>query len=152
MVKNENQYEYVVGEPSDAEQIRELLLGESADERDIIPAMFILAKDNGVVVGCARIKVLEDAVFELSSLFVKPEYRGQGMGRSLVSKIISKDHRRPIYLLTMKETIPFYEVNGFTAINPKELPGVLYTDYQRIIKKPFAQGREVVAMVITEEL
>lgn len=132
----------------DLDQIAELLRSETSDDRDISAGQFIVARDRGKIIGCVRIKMLDEDCFELSSLLVYPDYRNQSIGRTLAKKILEKDRRRPMYLLTMKEKEGFYSLNGFKIAAIDDLPKVLKNDYLRIIQKPFAKGRTVIAMVI----
>jgi len=129
-------------------ELKKLLSRESSDDRNIKNNEFLLALDEGKIIGCIRIKKLNKNVFELSSLVVEENYRLRGIGKQLVSKILKKDRRRPIYLLTQVALEKFYGKNNFKPIDPKKMPKILYEEYNRIIKLPFAKNLKVIAMVV----
>lgn len=120
---------------------------EKGDRRDISVNQFMLAKDGDRLIGCIRIKELAKDCLELASLVVMPEYRKQGIGSQLVKTILSKEKRRPIYLLCSTQQQGFYERNGFELMGVDILPEFFKNEYQRIIKLPFAQNIKVIAMV-----
>lgn len=140
-------YESVTNE--DLAPISALLHGTNGDDFNLILQDLIVAKDGDEVVGCIRIKALEDGTRELASLVVAPDYRKKGIGRSLVSNVLETCNFRPIYLLCSEENAPFYAISGFAEIEPADLPGSLSKEYERIIKLPFAQSIKVVAMEIS---
>lgn len=132
----------------DMPEIKKLLSRESSDDRNIENNEFLLAIDGGKIIGCIRIKELGKNVFELSSLVVEENYRLRGIGGKLVSKILKKDKRRPIYLLTQRDLEKFYSKNNFKLVDPQKMPRILYEEYNRVIKLPFARELKVISMVI----
>ncbi|NTU69485.1 GNAT family N-acetyltransferase [bacterium] len=132
----------------DLKSIMELLFSESSDDRNVAKDNFLLGIDNRKIVACIRIKTLDKNVFELSSLVVKQGYRKQKIGRRIVSELLKKDLRRPIYLITKIELENFYKLNNFKTINPEDLPKLLYDEFNRVINLPFAKDLKVIAMAI----
>lgn len=128
--------------------IKELLSSASSDNRDIDNDKFLLAIDGTHIVSCIRIKTLDKEVFELSSLVVREDYRNKKIGRKIVSEILKRDYRRPIYLLTKMELENFYKVNNFKTIRPEHLPKILFKEYKKIINLPFAKDLEVISMAV----
>jgi len=79
----------------------------------------LLAKDNGGVIGCVALRPLEPKICEMKRLYVKPEFRGNGIGKSLSARIcdIGKEYgyekMRLDTLETMKAALGLYESLGF---------------------------------------
>ena len=83
---------------------------------------FLLAiSDNGELVGCAQIKPHSDGTFELASLAVRREWRGRGIARTLIEKLLSNSPR-PIYLICRSGLGDFYGKFGFSVPAFRELP------------------------------
>lgn len=109
---------------------------------------FLIAKDKEKVVGCVRIKVLSDGTLELASLGVLDIYRGHGIARNLLTKLLESDSRRPIYLLCMRKKESFYRKFGFKIEQVDIIPTILQSEFTRISKKLANNDREIIAMVM----
>jgi N-acetylglutamate synthase-like GNAT family acetyltransferase len=138
--------EYRYSNPKDLEKIKELLSSESSDDKNIEKDDFLLALLNKKIVACIRIKDLSGNVLELSSLVVDKNFRNKGIGKIIVSELLKKDKRRPIYLITKIELENFYKSNEFMTIESKDLPKVLFDEFNRIINLPFAKDLKIIAM------
>lgn len=91
--------------------------------------------EQGVTAGCIALRPLEDDTGEVKRLFVRPEFRGTGIARKLVSELlkqaVERGYRR-LRLDTLASMVParrLYESFGFREIeayyhNP--LPDVIY--------------------------
>ncbi len=95
----------------------------------------LLAEDGGTAAGCAGLRKIEDGVCEMKRLYVRPAFRGAGLGRKLAVRIIKaaaeKGYRRMRLdtLGRLTEAGALYADLGFYRIpayyeNP--LPGVVY--------------------------
>jgi len=97
-----------------------------ADELVTLPGLYapphgrlLLALAAGEAVGCTALRPLEDAVCEMKRLYVRPRFRGQGIGMLLARRIV--EEARAIGYLTMKlDTLPsmqaairLYQTLGF---------------------------------------
>jgi len=61
----------------------------------------LLAMDQDNIVGCIALKPLSKTVCEMKRLYVRPEYRKQGIGKQLVLKIIAKAKKKGYQLMKL---------------------------------------------------
>lgn len=84
----------------------------------------ILALVGGKEAGCIALRKISDDICEMKRLYVRSEYRGLGIGRKLIAKLISEaknlDYKyiRLDTLSTMKEAQNLYLSLGFYDIGP----------------------------------
>jgi N-acetylglutamate synthase-like GNAT family acetyltransferase len=128
----------------DLPSIKNILLSVGGDSSDIETSPFILACEDEEIVGCVRLKKLAADSFELASLAVIPEHRGQNIGSQLVQRIV-KTQSGKIYLLCFKDRQPFYDQNGFGEIDKNHLPDVLLAEYLRV-KNIFKDESKILCM------
>jgi GNAT superfamily N-acetyltransferase len=95
----------------------------------------LLAWEGAQAAGCMALRSLhEEGACEMKRLFVRPAYRGQGLGRRLVQRIIQEaitvgyTVMRLDTLDTLERAMRFYETLGFQRCTPyyaNPLPGVV---------------------------
>ena len=79
---------------------------------------------DGEPAGCIALKPLEDQICEMKRLYVRPQFRGFGIGKALALHIISRARElayqkmRLDTISTMKEAISLYRSFGFYEIPP----------------------------------
>jgi len=95
----------------------------------------ILIKHQKTFIGCAGIRKFKEDVAELKRMYIQTEYRGCGLGKILLEKIIKLARElgykkvRLDTISTMVEAVNLYRQTGFREteayrFNPN--PGVLY--------------------------
>ena len=84
----------------------------------------LLALDHGKAAGCVALRKQAEGICEMKRLYVRPAFRGQRIGRSLVSAIIKAACRANYHLMrldtlaSMKTAIALYHSVGFRPTDP----------------------------------
>lgn len=94
---------------------------------DYVPpdGRLILAIDNNEVAGCIALRKLDDGICEMKRLYVRPKFRGTGLGRLLATSLI-ETAREMGYQKMRLDTLPgkmdraiaMYQGLGFKKIDP----------------------------------
>ena len=84
----------------------------------------LLASLNDETAGCIALRRLEEGICEMKRLYVRPSFRGHGIGRKLVETLVS-EARQKGYKAMRLDTLPIqdraqglYELIGFVDIPP----------------------------------
>jgi len=100
--------------------------------------ILLLVKYDEKIAGCIALRKLETSICEMKRLFVRPDFRGHGIGKILCNELISrakqigyKKMRLDTIKEQMKDAIKLYKSYGFYEIksyyhNPQE--GVVYME------------------------
>ncbi len=114
----------------DADAIKSLVRSVRINPMDLDWRRFLLASSSdGELVACGQVKPHTDGTLELASVAVHPEWRGRGLARAVIERLLS-DSPRPLYLTCRSDLEPLYRKFGFRTLTSDEL-----TPYFRRIKK-----------------
>jgi ribosomal protein S18 acetylase RimI-like enzyme len=97
-----------------------------------------LAYWNHEAAGCVALRKIEPDICEMKRLYLRPKFRGKGIGRTLAEFIISqgrnlgyKKMRLDTIQSNMQDAIALYRQLGFNEIGPyrvNPLPGVIFME------------------------
>jgi len=97
-----------------------------------------LAQYEQQAAGCVALRKLEAKICEMKRLYVRPAYRGKGLGRILVERVIAEARaigyermRLDTVASSMQDAVELYRRMGFKEISPyRENPieGALYME------------------------
>jgi ribosomal protein S18 acetylase RimI-like enzyme len=100
----------------------------------------LLANVEGELAGCVAMHKLQPGICEMKRLYLRPKYRGRGLGRVLANAIIAearnigyKFMRLDTVEPVMKDAVALYRQLGFCEIAPyraNPMPGTLYMELQ----------------------
>ena len=120
---------------------------ESLPGRYAIPeGCLLIAQNQDGIVGCAAVRKIGDGVCEMKRLFVRPEYRGAGIGRRLVMEIVRTaiclgySRMRLDTTPSMNEATSLYRSLGFYDTEPYCYNPVLGAVYLELDLGTFGDG------------
>jgi amino-acid N-acetyltransferase len=81
---------------------------------------FLVAEDQGRIVGIGQMKRHGDGSRELASIAVIPEYRHQGVATAVVNALLTRESG-DLYLTCRHQLEPFYNRFGFLTVGREEM-------------------------------
>jgi putative acetyltransferase len=98
----------------------------------------LLAEYEGQLAGCVALHKVEPGICEMKRLYLRPQFRGKGLGRTLAEHLIAEARQagyRRVRLDTvepvMKDAVAMYRAMGFRDIapyRPNPMTGALYME------------------------
>jgi len=98
----------------------------------------LLALQQGQSAGCVALRLLEPKICEMKRLYVRPAYRGKGLGQMLVERVIAEARaigyermRLDTVASSMQDAVALYQRRGFREIEPyrtNPIAGAIYLE------------------------
>lgn len=98
----------------------------------------LLLHCDGRLAGCVALRPLENRICEMKRLYVRPEFRGRGLGKALVDRVLAEarsigygrirlDTVEPVMgaAVAMYRSLGFYEIPPY---GPHPVPGTLWLE------------------------
>ena len=90
---------------------------------------FVVAEENGRVIGCGALHLYGTHLAEIRSIAVAPEAKGRGAGRALVDALMGEAKRQSVTCVCLFTRTPgFFAHLGFEVARRQELPDKIYKD------------------------
>ncbi len=121
-----------VARAEDLPGIVALLTPVEGDQERLRADQFVVAEaDGGGIVGCGRLKPYRGCV-ELASLAIAEEWRGQGVGRDIVARLLA-GHQGWVYLICEDNRLDFFSQFGFAVMPERQLPAGLRPKWEHYV-------------------
>lgn len=138
---------------ADAAAIKSLVRSVRINPMDLDWRRFLIAATaEGEVVACGQVKPHSDGTLELASIAVLPEWRGRGVARAIIERLLAVSPR-PLFLTCRSGLETFYVKFGFRTLAVDEL-----TPYFRRIQKLasammgiFREGETLLVMKLEQD-
>lgn len=106
---------------ADDAAIKALIRSVRINPLDLDWRRFLLAvTPDGEMVGCGQVKPHSDGTLELASIAVRPAWRGRGIARRIIERLLAESPR-PLYLTCASQLGLLYEKFGFRALSESEM-------------------------------
>ena len=115
--------------PEDQETIVSYIRQAKINPRNLHWENFLVAEENGRLIGMRQVKVHAQGTREVGSGFVLPEYRRQGVSARLMNEILSRE-KGTLYLMCRDKRAPYYEHFGFRQVAVDQLPADFHKEYR----------------------
>lgn len=90
---------------------------------------FVVAEEDGHIVGCGALHLYGRHLAEIRSIAVAPESKGRGVGRALVDALMDEARRQSVTCVCLFTRTPsFFAHLGFEIARREELPDKIYKD------------------------
>jgi amino-acid N-acetyltransferase len=89
---------------------------------------FIVAEDDGKIVGAVQLRKHPDGSRELGSLVVASAYRGRGVGARLIERRLAGTAGR-VHIITGARHADYFQRWGFQRVNPGGAPPFVCMNY-----------------------
>jgi amino-acid N-acetyltransferase len=130
----------------DANSVRKLINAYASENRMLFRSLsdiyenirdYHVAVSQGEIVGSCALHVFWEDLAELRSLAVRSDHLGQGVGRRLISSVLSEAPSIGINRVFILTAIPsYFEKSGFKVVDRSELPQKIWAECVKCPKFP----------------
>jgi amino-acid N-acetyltransferase len=90
---------------------------------------FVVAEDEGRLVGCGSLFRLGSDLVEIRSLGIAEGYKGQGIGTRMVDMLIAEARAQNVpKVMALTYQVSFFQKNGFHVVDKEIFPEKVWTD------------------------
>lgn len=90
---------------------------------------FLIAEENGQIIGIRQVKVYPQGTREVASGFVLPEHRRRGVSARLLEELLARENG-PLYTMVSEKRTSYYERFGFRRVDVHQLPSDFHREYR----------------------
>ena len=106
---------------ADQATIRRLIREANLNRMSLEWPNFVVAEQEGAVVGLGQVKAHRDGSRELASIAVLPAYRGSGIGSAVIRTLLARE-TGVLHLTCRRQMQGYYERFDFRRLQPSEFP------------------------------
>ena len=127
----------------DQETIVSFIRQAKLNPRNLHWQHFLVAENDGEIVGIRQVKVYSQGTREVASGFVLPQYRRQGISARLMKALLARE-AGPLYTMVNEKRSSYYEQFGFRRVDVSQLPPDFRKEYRigRIVTTLFSLFRK----------
>ncbi|RPI91722.1 MAG: N-acetyltransferase [Chloroflexi bacterium] len=113
----------------DQETIVSFINQAKINPRNLHWERFLIAEENGQIIGIRQVKVHAQGTREVASGFVLPEYRRKGVSARLMEELLTRE-TGPLYTMVSYKRTSYYEPFGFRQVAVHQLPPDFRKEYR----------------------
>lgn len=114
---------------ADQETIVSFVRQAKINPRNLHWENFLVAEEDGKVIGIRQVKVHSQGTREVASGFVLPEYRRRGISAQLMNELLAHQ-AGPLYTMVSEKRAGYYEQFGFRRVDVDQLPADFLREYR----------------------
>lgn len=106
-----------------------IMLPRTKDMLKHLMSTFVVAEDEGKVVGCGSLCRLGQDLVEIRSLGISDGYKGQGIGGRIVALLEAEAREQHISkVMALTYEVSFFVKNGYAVVSKEIFPEKVWTD------------------------
>lgn len=93
---------------------------------------WVVAEEDGRIVGCGSLVLMSPELAEIRSLVVAPQHQRNGLGRRIVRQLLAEAQRRGVVrVFALTRVVPFFAKLGFSMAPRTSFPDKIWKDCAR---------------------